>query len=372
MNILILGGSGILSTDFTNYCVKKNDRVYILNRGRNKHFINKSCELILSDLRNESIDLIRKKINFTHFDVVIDFLSYDVNHLKKTLSIIEGLFTQYIFISSATVYSPSSNESAITEETNIGNTEWDYANNKSICEKYLIKKDINYTIIRPYVTYGVSRIPFPIIPDKYQFSLIKRIIENKPVILFNDGSAICTLTNTKDFAVILYKLLLNTKAYKECFHITGNSVQSWKDVYFKYCELLSKKPNYISLNASQVNCFLPEFKEIIYGDKGRNMVFDNSKVLNVIGGYEFKYDLNLGLRESVEFYMENSYMQGIDYKWDGMCDFVANKVKSAKLKPIISNNQRNTNKMWYYIMTNNILRNIYYKMKKVKKVLRSK
>ena len=86
-------------------------------------------------------------------------------------------------------------------------------NNKFLCEKYLSTLQINYTIIRPYVTYGVSRIPFPIIPEGYHYTLLERILEDKPVILYNEGQAKCTLTTTKDFAEILYKLLLNPKAY---------------------------------------------------------------------------------------------------------------------------------------------------------------
>ena len=39
MNILILGGSGILSSDFTKYCLDSGNEVYIVNRGKRKAFI---------------------------------------------------------------------------------------------------------------------------------------------------------------------------------------------------------------------------------------------------------------------------------------------------------------------------------------------
>ncbi len=75
-----------------------------------------------------------------------------------------------------------------------------------------------------------NRIPFPIIPGD-QYTLLARIMANKPVIMFEQGDAICTLTHTEDFAKTLYELLLNEKAYKEAFHITSTSEQTWLEVY---------------------------------------------------------------------------------------------------------------------------------------------
>lgn len=52
---------------------------------------------------------------------------------------------------------------------------WSYSYNKSLCEDFIRKQGIKYTIIRPYVTYGKSRLPFQLITDGYQYTLIERI-----------------------------------------------------------------------------------------------------------------------------------------------------------------------------------------------------
>lgn len=92
-----------------------------------------------------------------YYDVVIDFLIYEIQDLKEVLALIDGCFRQYIFISYATVYRGM--DGIITEETERGNDLWDYAYNKYLCEEYLKKyfrdkESTFYTIIRPYVTYG--------------------------------------------------------------------------------------------------------------------------------------------------------------------------------------------------------------------------
>lgn len=370
MRILILGGSGILSTDFTKNCLDGGNEVFIVNRGKRKEFIDNRSFLITADLRNETVNSVREKIQNLRYDVVVDFLSYNAEQIKKTLSIVEGLFTQYVFISSATAYVKNTPDQIIDEKTEIGNRDWDYAYNKSLCEEYLIEQDIYYTIIRPYVTFGKSRIPFPIIPDGYHFSLLKRIIEEKPVVLFEDGLAICTLTNTKDFAEVLYRLLLNEKAYKEAFHITNNIRQTWNEVYLELCKILGKNPNPISVTMAEIQKYMLEFASILKGDKGQNMLFDNAKVLNAIGGYDFKYSPAQGLRESVDFYLSNETMQAIDYKWDGRCDYLIYKKTGVKLNRVNSSNNKNVSNYWYTIMTNTLFRKTYELLKKVRHKLK--
>ena len=365
MNILILGGSGILSSDFTKYCLDSGNEVYIVNRGKRKAFIDNRAKLIIADLRDENIDTLKKKFRDLNYDVVVDFLSYIPEHVKKTIAIVREQCKQYVFISSATAYVKSTPNEIITENNQLGNREWEYAFQKSLCEKFLSKQDIVYTIIRPYVTFGVSRIPFPIIPDGFHYSLIQRIKENKPVLMLDGGEAICTLTCTKDFAVVLYRLLLNKNAFREAFHITSSNRQSWKKVYQVLCKILNEKQNILSISIEEVHKYLPEFEFILKGDKGQNMLFDNTKVLDAIGGYNFEYTLEKALKESVDYFESHPEMQKIDYKWDGKCDYVASK-KGIKGLNAVSSNIMPNNKKWYKIMTNPISWNLYALARKSK------
>lgn len=369
MKILIIGGSGILSSDFTKHVILQKDELYLLNRGKRSSNINlQYAHCIISDIREDDIETIQNKLEDIYFDVVVDFLTFDVDQMKKTLAIIKNRFNQYVFISSATAYKKKSENEILTENSEVGNENWQYAYNKSKCEEFLRKKDINYTIIRPYVTFGNTRIPFPIIPDGYNYTLLARILENKPVLLYNGGSAICTLTSTKDFAEILYKLLLNPKAFKEAFHITSNSPQTWKDVYLEYCKILKRKPNIISVDINQINKYMPEFSDILTGDKGTNMVFDNSKVLNAIGGYQFKNSISHYLEDSVKYYLNEESLHCIDNKWDGRCDYLIKRVSGRKLNKLkLNKNAKKKNlQFWHAIMYNEVLRYLFDIMKKMK------
>lgn len=367
MRILLLGGSGILSTDFTRKCLDENNDVFILNRGKRKSFIDSRAKLIEADLRNETIEEIQVKVEKDCFDVIVDYLSFEPSHLEKNLRIFKGKYTQYVFVSSATAYIKTDDD-IITEENNsIGNQNWLYSFNKAMCEEYLEKIEINYTVIRPYVTYGVSRLPFQLIPDGFNYTLVERIKNDKPVALLDGGNAVCTLTNTVDFANVLYSLLLNTKAYRQAFHITSHFQQTWKEVYETYCEILGKKSHLISVSLEDIKRYMPEFYQSLKGDKGTSWRFDNTKVLNAVGGYEFQIDLETGLRKSIDYYNTHSEMQGIDYKWDGKMDYMISRVAGINdLKIIESNCDKNSDKRYYNLMMNPITHFLYMVLFRVK------
>ncbi len=353
MRMLILGGTGILSSDFTKKAISQHDEVYVMNRGKHTSLIDKSVHNIVADLRKETIEVLREKVSMNRYDVVVDFLSFNPEQMKKTIDVISGLCDQYVFISSATVYKNVENK-RIIEDDEIGNEQWSYAYNKSLCERTLTKLDINYTIIRPYVTYGQTRIPFQMIPNSH-FTLLERIIEEKPVVLFENGKANCTLTSTKDFAEVLYRLLKNPKAYREVFHITSPFEQSWYDVYLELCRVLEKPCLPISANISDIESFFPEYRDLLLGDKGTNRRFDNSKVMNALGfEYEFTIDVVTGLRSSVEHYLADFQNQYVDCKFDGECDYFVYK-KTGKRLSMLKNGVHDNPKN-YYLMTNGFTR----------------
>ena len=104
------------------------------------------------------------------------------------------------------------------------------------------------------------------------------------------------------------------------------------------------------------------------GDKGTNMRFDNSKVMNAIGyDYDFTVNLAKGLKASVDYYLANASMQVIDCKFEGECDFFVYKKTGERYSLVpkgFYDNKRN-----YFIMTNDITRfgvNLLRKLRKKK------
>jgi nucleoside-diphosphate-sugar epimerase len=334
LKVLFIGGSGVISADSVLQSHQAGHDVYVLNRGIRAQADNGVCNII-ADIRNAS-DVINK-VEDHFFDVVVDFLSYTPEQLKSTLDIFQPRCSQFIFISSATVYSNSAKGGLLKETSPLG-SEWDYAANKLKCENlladYYRTRAGEYTIVRPYVTYSDIRIPYAIIPDHQRsWSLIHRIMSRKPVLIWDEGVNHANIIHSADFARYFVGLFGNTKSYGEAFHITSDEVVVWRDVLDELSQSLGLPVDTISLSARQIAEEWPQFKDILLSDKATDMVFDNSKIKAAVPGVVCSFDLHKGIERVVRFYEESPVYRRVDFAWDSMMDnLVSRHVKKEGQK----------------------------------------
>ncbi len=332
LKVLLVGGTGVLSTDIAEFAVDSGMDVTCVNRGRHLRFLPKEVHNIIADIRN--VDEVNDKIKGQEYDVVVDFLSYNINDLKTTLKIFNGRCKQFMFISSATVYNKREKDEIIREDvTPIGNCKWDYANKKVECEEYLKenykKTGQCYTIIRPYVTYGRTRIPFAVTSNGRYWSLANRILCGKPIVMWDDGNAICTLTHTTEFCKGVVKLFGNDKAINEAFHVTSAQTLTWNEVLKSIEETLGKKAIVINIPSEYIEENMDMYKGSLLGDKATNMRFDNSKLMEAIGGFDCKINFDEGIKDTISFYKNNEFMREVDYRWDAWLDQLIKKYARA-------------------------------------------
>ena len=321
MKILMFGGSGIISSEICKLAIEQDHSVAIFNRGRRKEEINPKADLIIGDLMKEDIDQIREKLA-TYYDVIIDFISRNPSQLEKTLEICKDKCEQFIFISSATVYNIVEGEHQYREEDAFGESEWSYARLKAECEKYLAKQHLpcRYTIILPYVTYGHTRMPLQIAPLEY-YTILNRIKRHKPIAICERDTR-CTLTNAADFAVAACGLFLNPKAYDETFHLTGDYVTTWGHVIQCVADALREDVDIIDIPKEFLGNHRNEYGidvDEILCDKGRNMIFDNSKIKSAVPEFKECRSLEQSIGDILLYFDEPKH-QVVNYFWDAGCD----------------------------------------------------
>lgn len=324
MKILFIGGTGVLSRDIVNLSVKSGYDVYLLNRGSHNECMPKACHYIKGDIRN-SVEC-KEILSKYYFDVVADFVSYNVEQIKTTIDIIKGKCTQYIFVSSICSYRRASEDFPIMEDSVQPNDRLTYGIDKYECEKYLRENEWNfeYTIVRPYITYGDTRIPLGLAPQiRYHWTIVARMLSGKPMFYWNDGGHIpkCNITHTEDFAVGFCGLFLNPKAYNEDFNIVGDEIYSWKEVFEILYDVvgLGKRKMY-NIPASEIaEKFLGQ-KEFFTGDRNLDAIVDNSKIKDAVPQFKTRIPLRAGLGRTIEYYKDKNYLDGIDIKYDALCD----------------------------------------------------
>lgn len=89
MKVLIIGGTGCISSAILSECISNKLDVTIINRGHRKSNIPDGIRLIIAD--KNDVNTIQKSICNDHFDAVIDFCVIMLMILKRALVFIQKL-----------------------------------------------------------------------------------------------------------------------------------------------------------------------------------------------------------------------------------------------------------------------------------------
>ena len=329
MKLLIVGGTGVISTAITNRAVDVGFDVSILNRGQRTQFVNNKVHLLKSDIHNTKMveDLLMGQM----YDCIIDCLCYTLEDLKHSLSLFAKKCKQYVFISTCAVYD-TKNYADCNEETPKPLKLWPYSVNKWNCEVYLNEyakeNNLNVTIIRPGVTYGNTRIPYGITPDKdYHYTIIERILHDKPIITWNGGKNRSNIMRVEDLAVGVVGLIGNEKSYGQAFNVCSDKTYSWDEVLSTIEEVIGKKCIRVDLSDELYAKQLFGSRKLeLLGGRALDASNNNGKLKKYVPEFKETYTLKSGIVETIEYYKSHNRLKGIDYEYDGECDRIASKV----------------------------------------------
>ncbi len=323
--VLLIGGTGTIGSDVLVRSIEKGHRTYVLNRGYTKKELPEGAFFLRGDIRTLE-DRVHSVLGDLQFDVVVDFLSYSVSDLARTLRIFEKRCRQLIFISSVGAYDRRNAQGKLREDMPAtGNPVWEYSVNKAACENFLktyqFPDDVSYTVVRPAITYGNTRIPYGIMPVYgYHWTFAGRILAGKPVFLWDQGKALATVMHTEDFACALVDLFGNPKAKNEIFNLCGDEPLSWREILSIVGKVLNCEPLTVDIPSEYAADTLPAIRGILLGDRALDACYDNHKLKEACPDFSASVSISEGLERTVKYYREHHFLKGIDYQWDAMMD----------------------------------------------------
>ena len=322
MKVLLIGGTGNISSQVSELAIKNGVDLYLFNRNKQIEFIPEGAKIIQGDIRNE--EEAAEKLKDHSFDVVVDWIAFNTEHVKTDLRLFKEKTKQYIFISTASAYQRPVENFIVTEETPLDNPYWDYSQNKIACERLLLEEYINngfpVTIVRPSHTYGDTFIPCIFNSKKSRWSVIERMKRGKPIIVPGDGTSLWVLTHNTDFAKAFVGLLGQEKAIGQAYHITSQDALTWDKIINILGETVGIKPKIIHISTDFITSCLPERKGELYGDKINSVYFDNSKIKELVPEFKAEKPIKEGLKSTIEWYLNHPEHLWIDEEWDQTCD----------------------------------------------------
>ncbi|WP_022761258.1 NAD-dependent epimerase/dehydratase family protein [Butyrivibrio sp. AD3002] len=337
MKALFIGGTGTISMGIVRRLSEDPQwEVYLLNRGNRKGDVPSSVKQITADIYNESD--VAEKLSGMDFDVVSDFIAFDVKAVERDYRLFKDKTKQYIFISSASAYNKPAAGYIITEGTTLANPYWEYSRNKIACEEFLMKKyreeGFPVTIVRPSHTYDERHIPLGVHGKKGFYQVIKRMQQGKPVIIQGDGSSLWAVTFNSDFAIGFTGLMGNRHAIGEAFQITGDEVLSWDQIYQTIADALGVKLKAYHVSSDFLSDvgekYDMDFEGSLLGDKAVSVVFDNSKLKRLVPQMTTTIPFHKGVRLAVDYVLSHPEEYEEDPEFDTFCDKIIAAIEKAK------------------------------------------
>ncbi|MCQ2417614.1 MAG: SDR family oxidoreductase [Oscillospiraceae bacterium] len=333
MKILFIGGTGTISMAITRLLSSQGHELWLLNRGNRNQELPENVHTICCDINDEADVL--SKIDGMQFDCVGEFIGFVPEQLERDYRLFKGRTKQFIYISSASAYQKPLRNYVITEETPLENPYWEYSRNKKACEEYLLKlykkEGFPVTIVRPSHTYDERSVPLGVHGEKGSWQVVQRIREGKPVIIHGDGTSLWTITHNSDFAKGYVGLIGNPKAIGEAFHITCGMSVTWNQIYQAIADAVGMElhPVYVS---SETLAELGDYDFVgsLIGDKAASVVFDQSKLKQLVPDYSPTITAYQGIQSTVHYVLEHEEYQIPDPEFDAWCDAVISAVSALK------------------------------------------
>ena len=303
MRVLFIGGTGNISAACAALLHARGHDVLVLSRGRNPVPV---AYKALSADRTDA-DAMKNALAEEAIDVVINFLGFFLPELEIDYALFADKISQYIFISSTTVYAKPHERLPLCEESPLGNPFSEYARKKQACEEWLLTRHradgFPVTIVRPSHTYSRRWIPNPVASSDY--TLIARLEQGKPVFVHDDGQSLWTLTASDDFAVGLAGLVGREEAVGQAYNVTGNEVLTWNQIYDEICRAAGIDcPEILRIPTDFICGIEPEMSAKLKGDKAEHGVFDNARIKRLVPDFVCKKTFRTGVSEAVAWFHE--------------------------------------------------------------------
>ncbi len=335
MKILMIGGTGTISSAITKELAASGHELWLLNRGNRSEMVPANVKQVIADINDESA--VTRQLGNEQFDAVCEFIGFVPAQIERDIQLFKGRTRQYVYISSASAYHKPAANHVITEGTTLANPYWQYSRDKIACEERLMKayreQGFPITIVRPSHTYGERGVPTSVHGPKGSWQVLKRMMEGKPVIIQGDGSSLWTLTWNEDFAKGFIGLLGNPRAIGEAFQIMSDEQLTWNQIYENIAQALGAefKPYYVASDfLAAVSPKEWQLEGNLTGDKSVTVVFDCTKLKRVVPGFQATTRFHEGVRRSVAYMLSHPEVQIEEPDFDAWCDKVIAVQEEAK------------------------------------------
>lgn len=227
MRILVIGGSGVISTAVTQQLINRGDAVALFNRGRTPLRFSGEAELLKGD-RTDHEAVCRAISEAGPWDCVIDMICSAPEDAKSLARACRGNAKQVIFCSTTNVYPKPADRYPVKPDHRLGaafKNGVDKAECEAIHRVAAERGDYAITIIRPGQSYGEGGGVLNSL--KASSSYLDRMRKRKPVVVHGDGTGLWSALHVHDAAAAFVAAAGSPIAFGKTYNATGEEWMTW-------------------------------------------------------------------------------------------------------------------------------------------------
>lgn len=278
MRVLIIGGTGNISTAIAAQLIGRGDQVVLYNRGKIRPQFEGEYQVIVGD-RTDHARFEAQVRQAGVFDCAIDMIGYEPEDAHSAVRACRGRVGRFVFCSTVDVYTKSGARYPVREDAERSPAPaFPYAYKKAQLERILEAAQEEgaflLTIIRPAATYNDSSAPISLVGKGTL--VFHRLRRGLPLILLGDGTSLWVIWHRDDVARAFVAALDNPAAAGRSYHVTGEQWLTWEIYYQTAARVLGVQADFARIPTELLVRMAPAAAEWCGINFCFNNLFDNA------------------------------------------------------------------------------------------------
>jgi nucleoside-diphosphate-sugar epimerase len=316
MDVLIIGGTGLISTGITRQLADGAHEVTCFTRGESEARVPDDVEFVYGD-RNDGADLAAARDEVDP-DCVIDMVCFSPDQAEQAVDVFGGEVEQFVFCSTVDVYHRPLDTNPVQEDAPREPPVSDYGADKAECEDLFMaahdRGDFETTVIRPWCTYGEGGTVLHTLGQGSYF--LDRIRQGKPVVIHGDGQTLWGPCHRDDVARAFVNAVGNETAYGEAYHVTSEENITWGQFYGTVADVMdAPDPELVHIPTEILAEAVPDRTGMLLDHFQFSTVFVNSKARRDLD-FEYTITFEEGVRRTIEWLEERGEIEDWDSEND--------------------------------------------------------
>jgi nucleoside-diphosphate-sugar epimerase len=297
MKVVVVGGTGNISTSIVRLLLEKGHDVTCVNRGLTAE-VPDGVRTITVD--RQDAERFQSAVQAGGFDAAIDMIAFTPDDVRSSLRAFRDV-GHVLHTSTVSVLGERFDSLPVTEEHPVRPTV-PYAAMKADAERVYLDaraaEGFPVTIVRPSTTYGPKRALRQLgIDDTW----LSRMRAGKPIIKVGDGRVTHHLLHVEDAAVAFVAMLGRERCIGETYHLVHPVATTWEDFHAEEMKAVGREVEQVGVPSDVLEAI--DARRFLFATNvfAHNMLFSAEKIQRDVPEFAPRISLAEGLAETIAY-----------------------------------------------------------------------